>query len=200
MSWLLLGVAVIAAAIVILLAIPVRLSVRVEQTDHTRAEWRLRWLFGAVDVRLGGRQSRDGLETPEEPDQPKTPKSTRRPRRRRGSVLAVLRTPGFVQRVFRLVPDLIGRLRWEHVSLDATFGFEDPADTGQLYGALSPILVASRAQGWPIVCRPAFDRAGLEGTCAAAVRVRPLAVVWVAVRFALSLEVWRAVRAWRRSG
>ena len=89
------------------------------------------------------------------------PRPTRARRRRRGgsrAAIAVLRTPGLVPRALRLVPGLLRQIQWGHVSVNAAFGFEDPATTGRTYGAIAPLLVAGGARGWPVRCRPVFGR------------------------------------------
>ncbi len=196
MLWFFGVLAAVVLAVVAALATPVHVGVRLRRTDRTRARWRVRALAGLIDVRFGG-------ETATEPDASPEAQAARaeRPRRRRGrkpgAGLAVLRSPGFAGRAMRVVPDLGRRIRWEEFSLEATFGFDDPADTGQLYGLLSPLLVAGAAAGWPIRCEPRFTGACFEGACAAGARLRPLAVIWVALRFLASPTTFRAVRAWR---
>jgi hypothetical protein len=88
-------------------------------------------------------------------------------------------------------------VRCEDFSLRAEFGFDDPADTGRVYGALAPLLLVAAAKGLNVQCRPSFVRAGLEGSCAATLSVRPLSVVRLAAVFSCSPAVLRAFRVWR---
>ena len=55
--------------------------------------------------------------------------------------LAALTTRGFVRRVAQLAVTLLQQVKLERFHLDAAVGLEDPADTGILYGCLSPLLV-----------------------------------------------------------
>ena len=78
------------------------------------------------------------------------------------------------------------------------FGFDDPADTGVVYGFLSPWLVMARVRGLNVDCRPMFLESGLRGAFRGMVHVRPLPVAGALVSFLVSRPVIRAVRAaWR---
>jgi len=112
-------------------------------------------------------------------------------------VLAALRTPGFLARVRRLVPDVLRHIKAEDFALEAQFGLDDPAETGQLYGALSPLLVGAALGHWRIRCQPSFVGAGFEGSCKATLRARPLPLLWVGLMFLASPVVLRAIRSWR---
>jgi len=199
MTWVLWGVTAVLVAVVILLAIPIKLSVRVVRTDRTRVTWQARWLFGVV--RFGSRDAGTDTDSGDVSSPTRSaPRPTRARRRRRGgsrAAIAVLRTPGLVPRALRLVPGLLRQIQWGHVSVNAAFGFEDPATTGRTYGAIAPLLVAGGARGWPVRCQPVFGRECLEGTCAAALRVRPISLVGRVLAFLFSKPVFHAVRAWR---
>ena len=96
-----------------------------------------------------------------------------------------------------LVTDLLRLVQWEDFSLYAEFGFDDPADTGRVYGALAPLLLLADGKGLHVRCHPSFLRAGLEGSLATTFRVRPIAVVGLGIGFVFSPPALRAVRAWR---
>jgi len=198
MTWVFGVLAGLLAAVVLLLAIPVRVSIRVVTSEQPRVRWRLRWLFGLVDVRSGTRKARREERPPEEVSSAGARKSRRR-RRGPSAALAVLRTEGLIRRAQQLVLGLLKTVRWEHLSAGIRFGFDDPADTGMWYGAMTPVLVAGRVRGWPLSCQPVFGDACLEGTCSVAVRLRPISIVGIALRFFVSPEVFRAMRAWRSS-
>jgi len=199
MTWVFGVLAGLLAAVVLLLAIPVRVSIRLVTSEQPRVRWQLRWLFGLVDVRSGTRKARREERPPEEVSSAGA-RTSRRRRRGPSAVLAALRTEGLIRRAQQLVLGLLKAVRWEHLSAGIRFGFDDPADTGMWYGALAPVLVASRARGWPVSCQPVFDDECLEGTCSAAAHLRPISIVRVALRFLVSTEVLRAIRAWRSHG
>ena len=67
-----------------------------------------------------------------------------------------------------------GEAREFHVR--TAFGFDNPADTGIVYGLLSPLLMFATARGLSLECRPMFEESGLRGAVSATVQVRPLSV------------------------
>ena len=201
MAWLLIPPAAVILLIVAVLAIPVQLDVHAELTDRPHARVRLRWLFGLLNVRLGGRRSRvqappaeavaikNGLAGP----------NARKPSGRGRRLIAALETRGVMARVVLFVHDLFGLVRVQNFVLRARYGFDDPADTGQLYGALAPVLVLASVKEVDLICTPDFAQQSVEGTCSGIISVRPLSVAGVIVAFLCSPPVWRAAISWRRA-
>ena len=112
--------------------------------------------------------------------------------------LAVLRTRGLVRRVIRVSSDVLRHVRLDELRLRTAFGFDNPADTGVVYGILAPWLVLAEQRGWSVECRPMFLESGLRGALRATLHVRPLAVLGTLLAFLLSRPVRRAVRsAWQ---
>ena len=189
------AVAGLIAVIVVMLAVPLVVFIEAERTGTLKVRWRLFWLFGLVRPRSGNRSA------PAPPDRadarPADAPKTRRAKRRRMAV-AVLRTRGFLQGVVGLARALLRRMKVERIQLDTSFGFENPADTGFVYGCLSPVLAIAELRGLNIRCRPMFMEAGLRGAFRATIRVRPLLIVGPMVGFLVSPPVFRAARrAWR---
>ena len=88
----------------------------------------------------------------------------------------------------RLLGEVVRAVHWEALHLDAEFGLNDPADTGQLYGCLTPLQYGAPWPPWmSIALRPNFERAGLCGELQATLRLRAAALLPPAARFA-----WRA--------
>jgi hypothetical protein len=184
------ALATLLAVLLASLITPVSLVVRVERSDSVRTSWRLRWLFGLVNV------GAEGLS----PRPQKAARVRGQPHRRGGPrrVLAVAQTPGFARRLIRLAQDLGRHVRCDHFSVRAEFGFDDPADTGLMYAMLTPLLVAASVRGVDVTCQPSFLRPCFEGTGSAALRARPLTVLWRLVSFLCSPPTLRAIRAaWR---
>jgi hypothetical protein len=189
--------AALLALIIGALAVPLVVVVDAERLDRLNVQWRVRWLFGLINVR-----STKGL--------PAAPAPTRVNRRRRAQPsakdrgrgpyvgLAALTTRGFVRRVAQLAVTLLHRVKIERFHVDAAIGFEDPADTGILYGCLSPLLLLADARGLDVRYTPMFAEPSVRGDCGVTVHVRPLSIVGTMVAFLLSPSVVRAMRAaWR---
>jgi hypothetical protein len=191
----------VLGAVVVLLAVPIWVIVRVERAAVLEASWRVTWLFGLVDVR----SSRAEVPAPPGTGDSKERPATRAERNRRtrsrfgpGTVVAVLGARGFVQRVLRLLGDLWRQVRWEDVHLRAEFGLDDPADTGVMYGAMVPLVLAANRFGLDVGCRPNFAGACLAGSAGATFGTRPISVLRVLAGFLCSPAFGRAVRAaWR---
>ena len=187
------------ALIVAMLAVPLVLFIEAERTDKLKLRWRLFWLFGLVKPRSRNRSAPSAPErAAARPDA--RPAGTPKKRRGRGLriAVAVLRTRGLIERVVRLALALLRRVTLERLQLDAMFGLENPADTGFVYGCLSPVLVLAGVRGLNIRCHPMFLESGVRGAFRATIRVRPLLVVGPIVAFLVSPPVFRAARVvWR---
>lgn len=197
MFWLALAAATIAVLIVAALAIPVDLDVTLERAERFHGTARLRWLFGLIDVALdsnratGAQPERRGRNTSTtEGRGPTTPSRRRR-------VVAILRTKGLLHRLIRLADDIIHAVRVSHVVARARFGFDDPADTGQVCGGVLPLIAMASSKGMDVRCTPDFSGAVLRGSCAGTLSVTPLRLLVVILLFVGSRPVWRAIRGWR---
>lgn len=199
-----LGVAVaslglVGLAVLAILAIPVWLVGDIERTDRQlHARLRVRWLFGLLDVALSRRPPRASPAAQSaQPRQPQRVESRAARRRRRGPAmaLALVRTEGLAARILQLVRDLATRFSFQGLYLRCEFGLDDPADTGRLYGTLAPFLVAAGAGGADVRCQPDFQDACLRGACGGQIRVRPISLLGVVVRFLCSRPMLRALRA-----
>ena len=176
-------------ALTTVLLVPVRLSAWVQTTPRLAYTLDAR-LFGARTPRiplLDSRRARHRAANKARRQPVAHPTRARRVRTRkrrlgraRGSrMLAAL--PG-------LLREVMGAIRWESFRLDAEFGLDDPADTGHLYGCLTPLQIG---MPWPpgvhIALRPNFERACLGGEMQATLCLRAAALLPPAARFA-----WRA--------
>ena len=183
------------ALMVAMLAVPLVLFIEAERTDKLKFRWRLFWLFGLVKPRSRNRSA------PSAPERAAArPADTPKKRRGRGgrsrSCGSADTRPHRESRPARPCAAPAGDL--ERLQLDAMFGFENPADTGFVYGCLSPVLVMADLRGLNIRCRPMFLESGVRGAFRATIRVRPLFVVGPIVAFLVSPPVFRAARvAWR---
>lgn len=89
----------------------------------------------------------------------------------------VARTPYIVRAAPRFICGIVRRVRLEAMRADVSFGLPDPAETGTLYGALTPIalLLGTRASA-RVTLRPDFAKAVLKGRGHLAARFTPIAL------------------------
>jgi hypothetical protein len=183
------------ALLVGLLAVPVVFVIDAERDETVSAEWQVSWLFGLVTIRLTN--TRPSSSMPAAGTRGARASSTGGKRAGRQGV-AVWGTQGLVRRVVRLAIALFRKVELERFHVDAAFGFENPADTGFVYGCLSPVWVLAGARGLDIQCTPLFLECGVRGVFGATIRTRPLSVLGTIICFLVSPPVARAVvAAWR---
>jgi hypothetical protein len=191
------AIAVLVALTVALLAVPVVLIVDAERGHGLEARWRVRWLFSLVDVRWSRRRPSSAASEPAGAARPARTSPARRWRKVRMAI-AVLRTRGMPGRLGRLALALLRQAKLEEFRVRTAFGFDNPADTGVVYGLLSPLLMLATARGLNLECRPMFEDSGLRGALSATVHVRPLSVAGSLGAFLCSPSVIRAAgAAWR---
>jgi hypothetical protein len=184
------------AVLIGLLAVPLVFVINVERAATVEVTWRVRWLYGLVEVGPSwrpGRRLAAGAQVRE---------SARAFTRKRpwslGTVLAVLRTPGLLGSFSRLARALGRTARVDDFALSVRLGCDDPADTGIVHGIVSPWLALAALRGWTVDCRPTFVETGVMGTLHGTIRVRPSAVLGTVVAFFVSPPVLRAIwTAWR---
>jgi hypothetical protein len=85
------------------------------------------------------------------------------------------------------LPDVVGRMiqtiHVEELAIDGEFGLDDPADTGRIYGQLTPLIYGTSGR---VHLQPNFQSACLRGTADAHLRVIPIALLWPLAGF-----LWR---------
>ncbi len=160
------------------LAVPVDIAARVELGMYTRCSVRVDWLFGLVRL-----QQELGTQKTAAPEN-SAEKGHKRGSRRPGAAV--------VRRGFRLLGDLLGRVRIRHAHLDLTVGTDDPAQTGELVGFAAPILVLANAlPRTRVTLRPDFTGPAFEAAGEGEIRFVPMKLLPPIVGFAASPEVRR---------
>jgi hypothetical protein len=176
--WLLLAA---LAMILLLVLTPVHLRARVEK----EAGWRGRVVvapFGGL-VPIPVFDSRTARKPAARKSKPE--KSRRRGRRAGGGAVSPARIAGAVP---ELLAELLGAIRIDRLEVEARFGLDDPAETGALYGRLTPILFGLGARPpVALAVAPVFSGPELGGRAMADVSLIPARWLPPALRFA-----WRA--------
>jgi hypothetical protein len=191
---MLITLVVIAGLLLVVLLAPVRVDVDLDTTRPAhRIRVRVRWLV------VSWRSDRPRKARREKPPKPPRPPKEREHRvRRLRSGWAALRSPGFVSRCVRLVQELLRVVLPDALRLHVQGGLDDPASTGELYGAMFAVTGWLQPGRWEVRFEPDFDGASLSGAGAGSWRVRPGALLWPVATFAAAPAVWRAGwAAWR---
>jgi hypothetical protein len=196
MAFALSALAVLAALLLLLLAVPVDLAFRCRGIEDLDAQLRLGWLFGLVRLEL--RWPRPGRRRPRRRRKP-APAPAKQPRSRRSRGLALLRQDAFRRRLWRLLRDLLRALRVHDLALHLRLGLGDPADTGRLWAVIGPLGAWLQARrNVQLDIEPEFVDAVLEFDARGRLRLIPLQTLALALAFALSppsIQAWRSLRA-----
>ena len=84
----------------------------------------------------------------------------------------------------RLIADIFDHIHLSELVVDADFGLNDPADTGQLSGLLMPLQYAHpQPHKVSLNLRPDFTQSGLRGTLTAGIQVTLAAFLIPIMRF-----------------
>lgn len=162
-----------------LIWMPIQVEGRLAREDRVEARLTLGFFGGLLPLRIDGGREQPQPGTPE-------PEARERPRCRFRHGGAMLRaTPDLVRGVLRAV-------RVERLRVDGAFGLADPADTGQLFGLLCPLLYAlPPSPRREITLRPVFEGPSLTGEAEGRVGVTLAPALGAALRFG-----WRVL--WNR--
>ena len=194
MTAALIAVAVLAGLLA-LLAVPVNLDFRFEGIEPLGGQVTIRWLFGAVALRVPLRRA--GRRSSESQAQPRAGRAPAKGAecRRLGNAVAILRQAELRRRVLRLLRDLVAAARFHELRLRLRLGLGDPADTGLLWAFLWPLATAAHnLRNADVRIEPEFIDAAFEFRAAGRLRLIPLQIVALAIGFILSPV---SIRAWR---
>lgn len=189
---MLVGTVIVLSLIVILLAMPVRLTYQFAWKQTPSAQVRLNWAFGLLRA-----------DVSPDPSKPRPEKKAARRGKSKGkkaNVLAAIRQPSFRRRVFRFLADAWHAIHKQNVRLQVRLGLGDPADTGQLWAVLGPVsaMLAGR-RDVRIAIEPDFGDATLEVDSSGTVWLVPLQMVIIVLGLLLSPSVWRGLSVMRKS-
>jgi hypothetical protein len=141
---------------------------------------------------LGGLSPRIALPEPSSVDRPRERKARKprdKARKRRGP------SRDLVMRGLKAAPALVmGELRQVHVDrfrFDADFGLGDPAETGELYGWLCPLLFATPLRRADIHLRPDFTARRFDGQLDLSLHFTPILLAGPMLGFAWRVFVRR---------
>jgi uncharacterized RDD family membrane protein YckC len=103
----------------------------------------------------------------------KTPAKTSKPKRR-----MKLRSSAILSAAVRLAQGLLRAVQIRSFKVEGAFGTGDPAETGEIYGALTPLIYGAGAlPKLRIEVQPIFDRSHFSGEVTAGLRVTPIALL-----------------------
>jgi len=187
--------------LIVVLIVPVDIQFAYSSHAFTASRTRIRWLFGLItfDVMNEDREfDKDKKKQKVKLEEKKTFRRKVKKRNQRAFkpaiVLAVVGSRGFIRRVTLLIREIITVVEFKRMYCHFSFGLDDPADTGRIYGLLSPAIaflhLVPRVR---FSFNPLFDRVALETEINADVRIVPMKFVLAIFSFLFSIELFRAV-------
>jgi len=165
-----LGVVLLAGTFLVVV-LPIRVLCTWQSDPAKRAIVQLRPFGGAFPAIRVYDSTRKDAGKPEK-------SAKKRETRRGGRGLRLRRIT--VADVTELFDRLIHAFQIEELHGVAEFGVGDPAETGQIYGQLTPLVYST---GSRLQLRPNFTEACLRGDALLQFRVSPAGLIWPLVRF-----------------
>lgn len=167
----------LAAGLLLLLAVlmsPLRFELRASLGEAPAYRVAVR-LFGRAGPRL----------TVVDSDRPRRKRPLKPGRKTRRRAQKSVRDPArLLAAAARLLAELFSKLSVERLSLDLRFGVDDPAETGQIFGALTPFIYGTKGSGnVALTLEPVFDQAVLDGRAALDLHLTPARLILPLVRF-----------------
>ena len=192
---------------ILLLVVPIDIEFCYDSSGQIESGVHIVWLFGLVRFRSNFSDKRFTEKQGEtavfkKRHQTRQKGKDRRTRKKKGGsrvFLAVIRSKGFIRRVFRLLFDVITVAEIRQLRARVYVGLEDPADTGYFFGLLAPsfsILYAIPQVDFVAV--PVFDREVIEANIKTDIRIVPISYVVAVLSFVFSKEFFRALRVAHR--
>jgi len=184
----------------LLLAIPVELFIDYDSQAKIKLRARVVWFFGLVNIKHSNKpKSKQQTKTKSEKtkfdsksNKNKTPKKSRQ--KKNPFLWTALTSEGFVQRLVRLIYDILTTAKIKTFFARIYFGMDDPADTGRIYGIGAPLFSVFYAiPQLDFEAIPVFDEEIFRGQLKTHVHVVPINYVKVILLFLFSRELWRTV-------
>jgi len=170
--------------ITFVLSIPVDMAFDFKIHEQVTARVRVGWFFGLVWKDIRGRKK--------EPE--------RKPQKRRKwnvkPFLSTLKIKGLPGKLLKLAKRLLGCLNIRELDANLRIGLDNPGDTGILYSILWPALIPlGSSDSIRFRTEPVFDAPTLEVSLHGRLRLFPVKVIGVILRFVLSPAGWRTLRS-----
>lgn len=183
--WILGPILGILIFLIILLIVPVDLIFNIGKRDNIESRVRIGWLFGLIGKDISGRRKQAKV------------KKEKKKKRSVKPLLAVVRTRGFLKHFIRFIKDIIRRIKIRNLNVHLKLGLADPADTGFLFAAVTPLLTFAGVQKptIDINIQPDFEQENLQGYAEGGVRLYPIQFIKPLLLFIFSLTTLRAIKA-----
>lgn len=181
--WLLAG---LLGLICLVLVVPWHLRVRWASTPKQELSVRLHPVSPLAPALVRVTRQGPGSATAAAPTRPAQHGSPSRKRERRAFSRARSRRMTRLMRALPgLVADTISGVHLDHLHAEGRFGLGDPAETGQVFGQLCPLLYGPPSRRVQLALTPEFDCPCLEGRVDLALHFSLARLLWPTAKLAL---------------
>ena len=185
--WVVIWLVVALASLMAILSVPLDIICRIEVYERPKFRIRLKWLFGLLKRDVGEKRK------PEEKREERKPGEGRRWLR---AVFEIVRIEGIFKRLRYLVKDILNRLKIRELRVSFKVGLDNAQDTSILLGIIESLRLFW-GPSFPHEIDVRADYEGevvLEGYAHLAVRVLPVQIVVLLLRFLFSRSAIKAVK------
>lgn len=165
--------AALVLLILVLLFVPWHLHLAARSHPAREVQVSLRLISAGLPPVLRVRPGSGQKPKPEKPKEPKPAKTKKPGKPSRLSATMRRRAPRLIAALPGLVADTLAGIHLDRLHATGRFGLGDPAETGQLFGQLCPLIYALPSRRLSLDLTPDFDRACLEGEAELALHLTP---------------------------
>ena len=116
------------------------------------------------------------------------PPSKKRAKRRRRTSFSSEGVADLLTSAWDTLSRMFGRIHVDVFRVSGAFGFDDPADTGRVYGLITPAVYGLGSETCQMSVEPDFSRRRFEGQAEIELRFTPIAVLWPVITLFLKLR------------
>jgi hypothetical protein len=191
-------IAVLLAALLVLLALPVTVAFRINRRKEIKGKVIVHWFFGLVRFRISVPGRPKAEPRPKRVPGKKTGK--RKPGAKLRRTFTLLKHSPFRRRTIRFIKGLLQATHTRGLYCRLRIGLDDPADTGLLWGVLGPVAgIAASFRCAEVRIEPEFADPVLEVESHGEFRLIPLQFIGLVSAFVLSPATMHAWFTLRRS-
>lgn len=190
--WFLIVLISLIVLLVFLFSIPLGMSFRLDTEDRPVFKLQFRWLFDLLRKSIVPRKEKIDLPAKKVKTGPQKKKKSRKAMIR---IISRLITRSLLARIKKFVLEILSCMQIKNFRADFSMGTGDPADTGILFGFLSPLLISlPNTLNFYVLLEPDFSpEPVIRGTSLGQVRLIPARLVWALLKLIFSWSVLRTI-------
>jgi len=183
----------VVALLLFLLVVPLHIHLSARSIPQFEVVFQLRLFSRRAPalIRITEPVSRRHKNRPQSVAKPRarTAKKARKGTRPLGRAIR-RRLPRLIRAAPSLIADTFAGLHLDRLQAHGRIGLDDPAETGQLYGQLCPLIYAPQSKRISLCVTPDFDHRGLAGHMLLEFHFQVVRLAWPTLRLIWRELVW----------